>query len=249
VRNWWRRLGVAFGFLTRVPVPHTQWRAADLALATPLFAVVGLVIAALSLAARLVAEMLWGPVMGTVVGVLTAVIVTGALHEDGLADTADGLWGGADPAERLAIMRDSRLGTYGTIALLAVLGLRVGLLATTTVETFAVAMISGHVLGRAAVVLLVRMVPPVVGSSSAALVAPLGPGAYAVAAILALTPVALAAGVLTAVLVPVAISVTAASAVILRRRLGGVNGDAVGATVVLVEVAVIAVVAAWQRLA
>ena len=54
-----------------------------------------------------------------------AIVVTGAFHEDGLADTADGLGGGRDRARRLEIMRDSRVGTYGVVALVLVLGAQV----------------------------------------------------------------------------------------------------------------------------
>ena len=248
MREWWRRLAVAFGFLTRLPVPHQEFRPSDLALAAPLFAVVGLVVAALSVAARLAVETLWGPVVGTVVGVLTVVVVTGALHEDGLADTADGVWGAHDPAGRLAIMRDSRLGTYGTIALIAVFALRFALLGTTTTQVFAVAMISGHVLGRMSAVLLVRLVPVVADSSSAGLAAPVGRGGHLAAATLTVVPLVLAGGVLTVLLVPLAVAVTAASARLLRHRLGGVNGDALGATVVLVELCSVAAVVAWNRL-
>lgn len=243
VADWPRLLAIAFGFLTRLPVPHVDVRDGDLTRASAVFPLVGLVVAAVAVAVRHVTGLVWGPVTGTVAGVLSATVVTGAFHEDGLADTADGLWGGWDPDERLRIMRDSRLGTYGTVALIAAFALRFALLAGLSTVTFAVAMVSGHVLGRVAGPVLVTRLPARVDSSSAGIARRLGPGATVVAAAATVIPVGMAAGVLAPVLLVVAGSVVLASGALFRRRLGGVTGDAIGATTVLVELAVIAAVA------
>lgn len=248
MRGWWHPLALAFGFLTRLPVPTVPVAPGDLTRASTVFGLVGLVVAAIGVLVRLAVDPLWGPVAGSVAGVLAVTAVTGAFHEDGLADTADGMWGGWDPEERLAIMRDSRLGTYGVVALVGVFGLRFALLSTTAAGTFAVAMICGHVLGRAAGPLLVRLAPPLPTSSGAGIAGPLERGGIAVAAVVAVVPVAVAAGVvLGAALVAVAAALTAAAAWWYTRRLGGITGDTIGATTVAVEVAVAAVVVAWLR--
>jgi adenosylcobinamide-GDP ribazoletransferase len=247
VADWPRLLAIAFGFMTRLPVPHVDVRGGDLTRASAAFPLVGLVVAATAIAVRHLTGLVWGPVIGTVTAVLSATIVTGAFHEDGLADTADGLWGGWDPEERLRIMRDSRLGTYGTVALIAVFALRLALLAGLSIGTFAVAMVCGHVLGRAAGPVLVTRLPALPDSSSAAIAGRLGPGATAIAALATLVPVALAAGAFAPVLLAVAAVVVLACGALFRRRLGGVTGDAIGATTVLVELAVIAAVAALVR--
>lgn len=247
MRDGLRLLAVAFGFLTRLPVPQVEIRDGDLTRASALFGVVGLVVAALGVAVRVLAGWVWGPVVGGVAGVLTVTLATGAFHEDGLADTADGLWGGWEPAERLRIMRDSRLGTYGTVALLAVFALRFALLIPLPPATFAVALVCGHVLGRAAGPVLVHLLPALADSSSAGIAGPIGPTGRLVTMVVVIVPVALASGLLAVLLVAVALLVTAACAGVYRRRLGGITGDAIGATTVLVELAVIAAVVAAAR--
>jgi adenosylcobinamide-GDP ribazoletransferase len=247
VRGWLRLPAVAFGFLTRLPVPQVAVRDDDLTRASALFPLVGLVVAAIAVAVGQLTALAFGRVVGAVVGILTATIITGAFHEDGLADAADGLWGGWDPAERLRIMRDSRLGTYGTIALIAVFALRFALLAPVPPVTFAVALVCGHVVGRAAGPVLVMLLPPLTDSSSAGIAGSLGPLARLVAAVLVVVPVTLVAGLVAVRVLAVAVAVVLACAELFRRRLGGVTGDAIGATTVLVELAVVAVVVAAHR--
>ncbi|HZD71752.1 MAG TPA: adenosylcobinamide-GDP ribazoletransferase [Actinomycetes bacterium] len=154
-----RLLAVAVGFLTRVPVPRTMIGSDDLRRASAWFPLVGLGIAGVGIAVRAAAKPIWGAGVGTIAAVAAMILVTGALHEDGLADTADGLWGGWDPAGRLAIMRDSRIGTYGAVALILVIALRLGLLLPLGLADFARAVACGHVLGRASTLLLARLLP------------------------------------------------------------------------------------------
>ena len=240
-----RTAAVAFAFLTRLPVPPVAPRAGDLRRASALFPLVGLVVATLAVAARALAEPVWGPAAATVAGVFTAVAVTGAFHEDGLADTADGLWGGWAPEQRLTIMRDSRLGTYGTIALLGLFSARIALLVGVSLEAFAVAMVCGHVLGRAAPVVLVRLAPAVPDGSAEDIAGPLTVPGMVTAGTVTLAAPLVAAGVAALPALLVAALVTLAAARLFRRRLGGVTGDTLGATTVIVEVCVIAVVLAW----
>jgi adenosylcobinamide-GDP ribazoletransferase len=247
VRDSPRLLAVAFGFLTRLPAPRVVLHEGDLARASALFPLVGLVVAALAVAADQLVTVVLGQIVGAVVGILTVTLVTGAFHEDGLADTADGLWGGWDPSERLRIMRDSRLGTYGTVALIAVFALRFALLVPVPPRTFAVAMVCGHVLGRLAGPALVMLLPPLTDSSSAAIAGRLGPVGRLVVATLAILPVVAAAGLWAVPTLVVAGVVVLACATVYRRRLGGVTGDAIGATTVLIELAVVAVIVASQR--
>jgi adenosylcobinamide-GDP ribazoletransferase len=162
-----RLLIVAVGFLTRIPVPSADVGADDLRRASAYFPLVGLVVAAAGIAARAAIEPLWGAGVATIAAIAVMILVTGALHEDGLADTADGLWGGWDPATRLTIMRDSRIGTYGAAALVIVIGLRIGLLLPLSLGDFARAVACGHVLGRASALLLARLLPTA-GSGPAA---------------------------------------------------------------------------------
>ncbi|MFZ5750216.1 MAG: adenosylcobinamide-GDP ribazoletransferase, partial [Pseudomonadota bacterium] len=98
------------------------------------------------------------PAMAAVLALATMVLATGGLHEDGLADCADGLWGGRDRARRLAIMRDSRIGTYGTLALVLSLAIRgAGIVALGAGAGLALLLVSGA--SRAAPALLLATLP------------------------------------------------------------------------------------------
>ncbi len=81
-------------------------------------------------------------------------LVTGGFHEDGLADTADGLGGGQTPARRLEIMKDSRIGTYGALALGLVLAIKVAALAALPLTPAALALVAAHGAGRVAAVVV-----------------------------------------------------------------------------------------------
>lgn len=173
---------------------------------------------------------------------LTATLLsTGALHEDGLADTADGLGGGADRGSRLVIMRDSRLGTYGACALTMSLLLRFAALAGfDSPGAAAAALFAAHVAGRAALPAFMHALPTArteglswqagrpgrPGAVAAALI-----GAAALAATLGGR--AAVAGVLAAALTGLAM------ARLCLRTIGGQTGDVLGALEQAVEVAVL----------
>ncbi len=242
-----RVLLIALAFLTRLPLGWVGVGHGDLTRASAAFPLVGALIAGAGIGVRAAAEPLWGAPAATAAAVLVTVVLTGAFHEDGLADACDGLWGGWDPQQRVAIMRDSRLGTYGTVALVASLGLQVALLAPLDVFAFAAALLAGHVLGRAGIVLMVRWLAPVTGGSSADVAGRVGP--------LGLVVVAVTVGVVLASTLAwwglaaalLAVAVVAGWRVVLSRKLGGVTGDALGATVQLVLLAVVALVSALAQ--
>jgi len=242
-----RRLGLALGLLTRIPVPRLEVAPGDLRRASALFPAVGLVVAGLGVAVRAAAGLLWGAPVATILAVAAMVAVTGALHEDGLADSADGLWGGADPAGRLAIMRDSRLGTYGIVALVTVLALRTALLLPLGLADFARASVCGHVLGRASALVVARALPPAAAGSGAEIAGPLGRGEMLAAAVVVAAALAGAAGPWAPVPLAAGLAACLACVRLFRRRLGGFTGDSLGAANQLVELAAVAAVAALAR--
>src|SRR5262245_40982152 len=129
---WWTDLKVAAAFLTRLPIRlgNTGGMAA-LARASRCFPVVGLGIGLLGgilYALAIVLDL--PPLLASIIAVAGMTAATGALHEDGLADTVDGFGGGGDRDRKLQIMRDSRIGTYGVVALVLALGTRVVALAS-----------------------------------------------------------------------------------------------------------------------
>ena len=140
----------AFALLTRLPLPDHTGRGIASAWAFPL---VGLVCATLvGLSGWLCLALGLPAPLAALVIVVLQVMMTGALHEDGLADTADGLWGGWTRERRLEIMRDSRVGSYGMIAMILALAARTAaltlLLGHGVGPTFA-ALIAAAVLSRA----------------------------------------------------------------------------------------------------
>ena len=109
----------AFSLLTRLPVPVDHTRAGErAAVATWAYPLVGAVVGGLSgLAVYISMALLLPSGLAAAMGLLTAVSLTGAMHEDGLADCADGFWGGHDRTRRLEIMKDSSIGAYGAVVL------------------------------------------------------------------------------------------------------------------------------------
>lgn len=164
------------------------------------------------------------------------VALTGALHEDGLADLADGLWGGRDAARRLAIMRDSRIGSYGTLALILSLGLRwqaLAWLAAQGAGPAAGALVVLAMTSRLAPALLLAILPPARADG-------LGHAARDVprAALLAAVPIALAPAFLLPggpAMLAAQAALVAGLAALVRRRLGGQTGDVLGAGQQLAE--------------
>ncbi|HEX4664328.1 MAG TPA: adenosylcobinamide-GDP ribazoletransferase [Terriglobales bacterium] len=147
-----RRLGnemvVAFQFLTRIPMPAIAFEADSLSRATKFFPFVGLVVGSGAVLLQgMLTSHIKGPLAALIV-LLYLVLITGCLHEDGLADTADGLGGGQTRDQMLAILKDSRIGSYGAIALVLSLLARYLLLASLPLEHFAAYVISSHVLCR-----------------------------------------------------------------------------------------------------
>lgn len=239
---------VAVGFLTRVPVRPAPIDDGVLAAATAWFPLVGLLVAGVGIVVRWPLGELVGSAPATVAAVLAMVAVTGAFHEDGLADSADGLWGGWTPPRRIEIMRDSRIGTYGTVALMGALLMRVLLLAPLPLEHFARAVVAGHVVGRAAILLGIRLLPPASDQGSGARVGhPVGGRGLVIA--VATSVLAAAATTGWWLWIPLALAVVGAYAVarLADRKLGGMTGDVLGATQQVVLILVLAAVVALVR--
>lgn len=155
-----RLLVCAVQFLTRVPTPALKAFEPDwITRSARYFPLVGQGVGALSALVLLAADRAWGGTLAALLAIATGVIVTGAFHEDGLADTADGLGGGQTPARRLEIMKDSRVGTYGVCGLGLVLAIKVAVLATTPAATAALMLLAAHGVGRAAAVVVMRVTP------------------------------------------------------------------------------------------
>lgn len=245
-------LWVAIGFLTRLPTRSTATTfdgTEGLSRSRAWFPLVGALVAGLAIAGFAVTEPLLGPAVAAVVAVAVGVAVTGAFHEDGLADTFDGLWGGWTPERRLDIMRDSRIGTYGAAALLLSVLMRVGLLADLTVAGAARALLVGHVVGRAAgLVMGARLQPVRPDGRGTDIHGPFTAGQVVVAAGVTVLALAVGAGVLLVVPLLVAAIAYGVMERLARTRLGGFTGDVLGATTQVVHIATMAAVVALVRM-
>lgn len=151
----------AFLFLTILPLPtKKKLTEADLIRATACFPLVGMLLGgALLLSAHLL-DLFWSPSTVNALILILWGLLTGGLHLDGLADTVDGLCGGATREEKLAIMRDSRLGAFGAAALFGLLLLKFSLLEELGVAAYSDALVLAPTLGRWAMVYAISFYPP-----------------------------------------------------------------------------------------
>ena len=238
-----RDLRVATAFLTRFPVRGVEGVLADACWAFP---VAGLLAGICGAAVLSIAIWFAVPLtVAVILALLAIVLATGALHEDGLADTADGFGGGANAERKLEIMRDSRSGAYGVLALVFSVGLRAAALVAIADPGTAVAgLIAAAALSRG---LLPAMMYALPLASSRGLAAAAGQpekqqvwiagGIGALAALILLGP---STGIAAIILAAAAVAGLAAMA---RKQIGGYNGDTLGAAQQLAEIAILIVVA------
>lgn len=254
-----RLLAVALQFLTRVPLPaplarRMGWDPRWLNASARHFPAVGLGVGAVGAGVLVAAAALWPLPLAVGLSMVATLVLTGAFHEDGLADCVDGLGGAVDRARALAIMKDSRIGSYGALALLAVLGLKAAALSALPLGWAAASLCVGHTLSRTVAVGLIRMLP-YAGDPDRSKAKPLArrvsTAGLAVAcgwsALVLLAGVAVHAGdaphavpdarAWAAALVA-ALATGAACARWFHRRLGGITGDTLGAAQQLSELAV-----------
>lgn len=140
---------LAAQFLTRLPLPARGYSPERWARAPQYFAAIGLVLGLMLALLFWAASQVWPQALAAVLILGVGFVITGALHEDGLADCLDGLGGGHDRAHALAIMRDSQIGSYGALGLGVVLGVQVTALATGPLATGMGALLVGHAVSRA----------------------------------------------------------------------------------------------------
>ena len=122
-------LQLAFMLLTRLPAGTLTSQLPELAHARWAFPIVGCIVGGIIAASYIILSLLLLPSFAAAILAITAgLFSTGAIHEDGLADCADGFGGGENREKKLAIMRDSAIGSYGTLSLIIIMGLRISLL-------------------------------------------------------------------------------------------------------------------------
>jgi len=245
----------SLGFLSRLPVPGRYFRDYDGSMSRTVqaFPAAGalIMLPAAAVFAILLAFRLEPPV-AAIIALIVLTLITGALHEDGLSDTADGVGGGRDQEKALAIMRDSRIGSYGASALVLSYGLRAAAMAaigaSLTPTRAALVLIAAAGISRAAMVWHWSSLPPArrdgvaasagspeAGSANVALIS-----AAACAVVLIWPTAGFGAAVLS-------IAASGLATMVLTRyiqdRIGGHTGDTIGASQQCAEMATLAALA------
>ncbi|MGI9615733.1 MAG: adenosylcobinamide-GDP ribazoletransferase [Acidimicrobiales bacterium] len=237
----------AVQFLTRIPVNLAAPVAHERVV--PWFPTVGALIGLAVGTVAAAAVLLVGVSTAATLAVIVGLLITGAFHEDGLADTADAFGGGWSTKQRLEILKDSRHGTYGVAAMVSTILLRVVTLAA--LETGALmlaAAVAAHTIGRMAAVLALGMFPPAVDSGlGAETTRDFNPALAAVGLAAGLTIAALAIGWWTLPAVLAALVAMLAVGLLAARKIGGIAGDVLGAIEQVAEGAVLITIVGLAR--
>jgi adenosylcobinamide-GDP ribazoletransferase len=236
-----RAVWAAAMFFTRLPLPSLPvLLAEDERRATGWWPLVGIGVGALTagvwwLAARVLPD---GVAVG--LGLAAGMLFTGAMHEDGFADVCDGFGGGRTRERVLEIMRDSRVGAYGAVGIVMLLGLKWQAMTALPAALLPGAVIAAHALSRGAALAMTRTLPyarsdgrpaqRMTGASSARLAA---------GAVMALAPLLLLSSAARAACLAVTVATWAGCALWFRRRLGAYTGDCLGATQQIAEVTIL----------
>lgn len=240
-------LRAAATFLTRIPLhprnetteqPDTETNV--MARAVPWFPVVGAAIGALQAGVYLGALELVTPLVAAIVSMIVAALVTGAFHHDGLADMADAFGGGWTVEQRMEILKDSRLGTYGVTALALVLALEAASVSALSGGPAAAVIVTAHTLSRAAAIGTMLVARPA-GSSGLGVDYLRGLSRPAVG-VAVLASVALAIGLYgrwAAVVIVAAVVGATAVVLLARAKIGGITGDVLGAVQQIAKAAIL----------
>ena len=223
----------AVQFLTRIPTPALRNFQPDwISRSARYFPLVGLLVGGGCAAVFWSASLVWSGWLPALLAIAAGVLITGAFHEDGLADTADGLGGGTTVAKRLTIMKDSRIGTYGALALGLTLAIKAAALATLPAGLGAWTLVAAHGAGRGASVLAMRALP-YVGDAKVGKWKP-SPADLSLAEVLTAVavaglPLALSPDGVVGLAILIGAILALAVSLIARRLLGGYTGDVLGA--------------------
>ncbi len=246
--SWVDDARVAAAFLTRLPLPLAHPPGPGrLAQASWAFPIVGL-------AVGIVGGLVYGaaywlglpPLLAAVFAVTGQIVLTGALHEDAAGDVADGLGGGATRERKLELMRDSRIGTFGALALISVFTARVvAISALAEAEMVIAALVAAGAASRASMVAVMAMVAPARSDGLGAQAGQPDTGIVAAALIIAVVLSLLALGTVagTAGLAGAAVG-AGGLAWIAWRQIGGHTGDVLGACQQAAEVLCLSVIVA-----
>jgi adenosylcobinamide-GDP ribazoletransferase len=238
-------------FCTRLPIPDlAAIDSRDVARASWAFPIAGTLVGGVGALVYVVAW--WGrlpPMLAAALALAATLVVTGCLHEDGLADAADGFGGGRHREHKLEIMRDSLLGTYGVCALVMSLILRwTAISAIASPFLVASALVAAHVSGRAALPAFMHFVPPARPDGLSAQAGQPTRRSVAIAVLLGMVTLGVSLGLAAAMIgLVLAASASLFMAWLSVRHIGGQTGDVLGALEQIIEIIILlTAVAMWR---
>jgi adenosylcobinamide-GDP ribazoletransferase len=234
-----RLLLTAVQYFTRIRVPAWVGHAPErLTGAVRYFPAIGLVVGVSGAAVMWLAALLLPAPLPAILSTVITILMTGAIHEDGLADTCDGLGGGTTRERTLEIMKDPRIGVFGAIALILMLLLKVATLSLMPLWTAMAALVAAHAFSRFSAVLVIfagRYVGSADRSRAAPVVERVRVGDVLVAALFGL-PALVLCGPRVIIAIIVALVLTGLLSRWCVQRIGGYTGDTLGATQQLAEI-------------
>ncbi|MBR0793875.1 adenosylcobinamide-GDP ribazoletransferase [Bradyrhizobium jicamae] len=247
MNQWLDDLRTATAFLTRLPIAHSGGaRPENFARAQRVFPVVGACVGAAVGLFCLFLRVTGVPDLAAAALALGAgALLTGALHEDGLADVADGFGGGRDVAAKLEIMRDSRLGSYGALAMLVSFVARLSAVAAIPDGFMVQGLIAAHALGRGVLPWMSISLPYARRDGLAANAGQVDGGIATISAGIALVIALAALPFGCALLAAIAAGASAfVMGLLAQRQIGGQTGDVLGAAEQVAETAILVLIAA-----
>lgn len=238
----------ALAYFTRIPIPAwVGYEADDLNHAAKYFPLIGLLVGAIAAAVWFACAQIFPARVAIVLSMISSVWITGAFHEDGLADAVDGFGGGYTREDVLRIMQDSRIGSFGSIALILALGLKLELLASLSPLALPWILIAAHGTSRwVAVSYLVSLDYARPEGKAKPVATRLSFLAFIIAGLWGAVPLLYFDWRMgLAALLALGLS-RAAFAQYLKRRVGGYTGDALGMAQQLFELLIYIVASAWH---
>jgi len=245
IQHQWRLWLIAVGFFTRISIKtipdfQQQW----LNQASRYYGLVGLMIGMIGATTWFLSHLLWSNEIAITLSIITTVVLTGAFHEDGLADTWDGFGGGWTLEQKLTIMKDSRVGTYGSLALILSLFLKFQLLLTLAqldhitfftqnveLNVIIIALLAGHCLSRITAVSLIynqRYVRDIDSSKVKPMTEQQSPTEIIILLLSGLIPLILLPLPLAAIIIGILVVTRKLLVVWYNKQLGGYTGDLLG---------------------
>ena len=230
----------ALMFYTRIPVPHTLAYSPELLnRSTRYLPLIGWLVGGLGAAFFYGLVQLFPVQLSVFLSMLFTILLTGAFHEDGFADFCDGFGGGYTREKIFTIMKDSRIGTYGSVGLIGMLGTKFLVLQSMPVYIIPLTMIAAHAFSRLMPVLII-FTSWYSREDELSKTKPIGKRGknsdLILAIIFALIPMAFLPWQLTAVVIPAALLLTFLFKKYTERKIGGYTGDCLGALQQMVEV-------------